>query len=131
VRVYPGRAGPPGYVDQRLPDRSGVVAQLGGHLRHRLPGASRSPTRRRGHETTSGSATTGVDKSGKITLRYEGQLYSIGVGRTHARTHVLVLVQDRDIRIVNAATGELIREPTLDPNQRYQPTGQPRRPPRK
>jgi transposase InsO family protein len=48
-----------------------------------------------------------VDKAGKITLRYQGRLYSIGIGRTHARTHVIVLVQDLDIRIINAATGEL------------------------
>ncbi len=34
-----------------------------------------------------------VDKSGKITLRYQGQLYSIGIGRTRARTHVLVLTK--------------------------------------
>ena len=34
-----------------------------------------------------------VDKAGKITLRYQGTLYSIGIGRTHARTRVTVLVQ--------------------------------------
>jgi len=61
-----------------------------------------------------------VDKSGKITLRYQGRLYSIGIGRTHTRTHVLVLVQDLDIRVLDAATGELLRELTLDPTQRYQ-----------
>lgn len=66
-----------------------------------------------------------IDKAGKITLRYQGQLYSIGVGRTHARTHVLVLVQDRNIRIIDAATGELLRELVLDPARRYQPTGRP------
>lgn len=64
-----------------------------------------------------------VDKSGKVTLRYQGQLYSIGVGRTHARTRVLLLVQDRNIRIVNTATGELLRELTLNPDCDYQPTG--------
>jgi hypothetical protein len=67
-----------------------------------------------------------VDVSGKITLRYQGQLSSIGIGRTHARTHVLVLVQDLNVRIVNAATGDLLRELVLDPTVRYQPT---RRPP--
>jgi len=72
-----------------------------------------------------------VDKAGKITLRYQGQLYSIGIGRTHARTHVIVLVQDLDIRIIDAATGELIRELTLDPTKRYQGTGRPPGPPRK
>jgi transposase InsO family protein len=66
-----------------------------------------------------------IDKAGKITLRYNGQLYSIGVGRTHTGTHVLVLVQDLDIRIIDAATGELLRELVLDPTKRYQPTGRP------
>ena len=67
-----------------------------------------------------------VDKSGKITLRYHGRLYSIGIGRTHARTHVLVLVHDLDIRVIDAATGELLRELTLDPTKRYQPIDRPR-----
>jgi transposase InsO family protein len=66
-----------------------------------------------------------VDKGGKITLRYQGQLYSIGIGRTHARTRVTILAQDRDIRIIDAATGELLRELTLDPTKRYQGTGRP------
>jgi len=72
-----------------------------------------------------------VDKAGKITLRYQGKLYSIGIGRTHARTHVIVLVQDRDIRIINATTGELLRELVLDPTKRYQGTGRPPGPPPK
>lgn len=66
-----------------------------------------------------------VDKAGKITLRYQGQLYSIGIGRTHAGTRVLVLVHDLDIRIINATTGELLRELVLDPTKRYQGTGRP------
>ena len=72
-----------------------------------------------------------VDTAGKITLRYQGRLYSIGIGRTHARTHVIVLVQDRDIRIINAATGELLRELVLDPTKRYQGTGRPPGPTRR
>jgi transposase InsO family protein len=66
-----------------------------------------------------------IDSAGKITLRHQGRLYSIGIGRTHARTHVIVLVQDLDIRIINAATGELLRDLILDPTKRYQPTGRP------
>jgi transposase InsO family protein len=66
-----------------------------------------------------------IDKSGKITLRHGGTLYSIGIGRTHARTRVIVVVQDRDIRIIDAATGELLRELVLDTTQRYQGTGRP------
>lgn len=66
-----------------------------------------------------------VDKSGKVTLRYQGQLYSIGIGRTHTRTRIIILAHDLDIRIVDAATGELLRELILDPTKRYQGTGRP------
>jgi transposase InsO family protein len=72
-----------------------------------------------------------VDAGGKITLRHGGRLYSIGIGRTHARTRVIVLVQDLQIRVVDAATGQLLRELVLDPTKRYQPTGRPPGPPRK
>ena len=60
------------------------------------------------------------DKAGKITWRYRGEMYSIGIGRTHTGTRVIILSQDRDIRIIDA-TGELLRELTLDPTKRYQP----------
>ena len=62
-----------------------------------------------------------VDKSGSITLRIAGQLRHIGVGRTHARTHVILLVQDLKVRVVNAITGELLRELTIDTSKDYQP----------
>ncbi|MBW0012255.1 IS481 family transposase [Mycobacterium sp.] len=69
--------------------------------------------------------TDRIDRFGKLTLRHAGRLHHIGVGRTHAGTRVLVLVQDLDIRIINAATGELIRQLTLDPTRDYQPRGVP------
>jgi transposase InsO family protein len=72
-----------------------------------------------------------VDDTGKVTLRYQGRLYKIGIGRTHARTHILLLVQDLDIRIIDHATGELLRELTLDPTRRYQGTGRPPGPQRR
>jgi transposase InsO family protein len=56
-----------------------------------------------------------IDASGVVTLRHHGRLHHIGVGRTHARTCVLLLIQDLHIRVINAATGELLRELTLDP----------------
>ena len=68
--------------------------------------------------------------NGVVTLRHGGRLYHIGIGRTHAGTHILLLVQDLHIRIIGAATGELLRELTLDPACNYQPTGKPRRPPK-
>jgi transposase InsO family protein len=66
-----------------------------------------------------------IDDGGAVTLRVNGRLHHIGVGRTHARTPVILLVQDLHVRVVNAATGELLRELTLDPRRDYQPTGRP------
>ena len=67
-----------------------------------------------------------VDTNGTITLRHGGKLYHIGIGRTHAGTRTLLLIQDLHIRVINAATGELLRDLTLDPARNYQPTGKPR-----
>jgi transposase InsO family protein len=72
-----------------------------------------------------------VDDTGSLTLRIAGRLHHIGVGRTHARTHVLVLIQDLNIRIIHAATGELLRQLTLDTTTDPQPTGAPEGPKRK
>jgi transposase InsO family protein len=72
-----------------------------------------------------------VDKAGKVTLRIDGQLHSIGIGRHHARTHVILLVQDLDVRVVDAATGELLRELRIDVSKRYHGTGKPSGPPPK
>jgi transposase InsO family protein len=66
-----------------------------------------------------------ISKAGTVTLRVAGQLRHIGVGRTYAGTYVILLVQDLDVRIVHAATGELLRELTIDPRRDYQPTGRP------
>ncbi len=71
-----------------------------------------------------------VDTGGTITLRVAGALRHIGIGRTHARTHVIVLVDDLHVRVVDAATGELLRELTIDPTRDYQPTGKPKGPTR-
>jgi hypothetical protein len=58
-----------------------------------------------------------------VTLRIAGRLHHIGIGRTHARTHVILLIQDLHVRVVAATTGELLRELTIDPTRDYQPTG--------
>jgi len=70
-----------------------------------------------------------IGTTGTVTLRHAGRLYHIGVGRTHAGTHILLLVQYLHIRIINAATGELLRQLTLDPDRNYQPTRRPPGPP--
>jgi transposase InsO family protein len=66
-----------------------------------------------------------IGKTGTVTLRHGGRLYHIGIGRTHAGTHIILLVQDLHVRIINAATGELLRDLILDPARNYQPTGRP------
>jgi transposase InsO family protein len=71
-----------------------------------------------------------VDPNGKLTLRRDGRLHHIGIGTEHARTPVLKLVDDLHIRIINAATGELLRELTIDPTRNYQPLGRPPGPPK-
>jgi transposase InsO family protein len=67
--------------------------------------------------------TDRIDNTGLVTLRHQGHLYHIGIGRPHAGTRILLLVQDLHIRVINATTGELLRELTLNPDKRYQATG--------
>lgn len=71
-----------------------------------------------------------IDTAGTITLRVGGRLHHIGIGRTHAETHVVLLVDDLHVRVVDATTGELLRELTIDPTRDYQPTGAPKGPTR-
>jgi transposase InsO family protein len=80
-----------------------------------LPAASRDP------DTHHRIRHDRIDDTGTLTLRHAGRLHHIGIGRTHARTHVILLIADLDIRIINATTGELLRELTLNPHRDYQP----------
>ncbi|WP_244900509.1 transposase [Streptomyces nanshensis] len=66
-----------------------------------------------------------IDTNGTVTLRLAGRLRHIGIGRTHAGTHIILLIQDLDVRVINATTGELLRDLTIDPSRDYQPTGRP------
>jgi len=115
-----------GYYNTRRPHRS---------LPHRATPATAYHARPKAAPGTGNPASHGrvradrVDADGKLTLRHAGRLHHIGIGRTHARTRVLMLVSDLHIRVINAATGELIRELTLNPDRDYQPTGRPPGPP--
>jgi len=60
-----------------------------------------------------------VDRGGKVTLRYRSKLLHLGVGRRYAGTRVLLLVKDRDVRVVND-DGELLAQFTIDPSKQYQ-----------
>lgn len=64
-----------------------------------------------------------VDDAGSVTLRIHGRLHHIGIGRTHARTPIIMLVDDLHVIVVNATTGEKLRELSIDTSRNYQPTG--------
>jgi transposase InsO family protein len=65
-----------------------------------------------------------VDQNGKVTLRYHSRLHHIGLGRAHKGRPIKLLIADRDIRIIDPNTGELLRQLTLDPSRDYQPLQQ-------
>jgi transposase InsO family protein len=90
-----------------------------------------TPGTSRARDTHDRVRTDKIDKAGCVTLRVNGRLHHIGIGRTLTGTDVLLLVQDLHIRVIHAATGELLRDLILDPRKDYQPTGRPSGPARK
>jgi transposase InsO family protein len=62
---------------------------------------------------------------GNVSLRIGGQLHHIGLGRHLHGTPILMLIDDLDVRVIHATTGEIIRTLTIDPNRRYHGTGKP------
>lgn len=58
--------------------------------------------------------------TGKVTLRYRSRLYHVAVGRRHEGQRVLVLVADRDVRVLDY-DGQVLRHLTIDPKRPYQP----------
>jgi hypothetical protein len=63
-----------------------------------------------------------VGETGTVTLRLDGRVHHIGIGRKHAGTPVLLLVQNSRVRISDARTGELLSELILDPQGQHQAT---------
>ena len=105
--------------NRRRPHRSLPHRATPAALYETLPKAL--PTESRDADTHDRVRVDKVSKTGNVTLRVHGKLRHIGIGRTHKGTHVLMLTQDLEVRIVNAITGELIRELTIDLTRDYQP----------
>jgi transposase InsO family protein len=61
--------------------------------------------------------------AGSVTLRVDGQLHHIGLGQPLNGTPVVMLIHGYDIRVIHAATGEVIRRLTINPEHRYHGTG--------
>jgi transposase InsO family protein len=60
-----------------------------------------------------------IDKTGKVTLRYHSRLLHLAVGRRLAGCRVMLLVADRDVRVIND-DGELLATFTINPAKQYQ-----------
>jgi transposase InsO family protein len=65
-----------------------------------------------------------VDNGGNVTLRYQSKLRHLGVGRRYAGTRVMLLVADRDVRVINE-DGELLAQFIINPTKDYQPQKRP------
>lgn len=52
-----------------------------------------------------------------------GDVFADLLSKRRRGTHVIVLINNRDIRVLDRNTGQLIRKLTLDPNRDYQPRG--------
>ena len=89
--------------------------------------AKATPTGRDGHWRIRHDT---VDRSGRITLRHAGKLHHIGLSYNDIGRHVRILVHDLHITIIDADTGEIIRDLILDTTRDYQPTGKPPGPPK-
>ena len=87
-------------------------------IHSRLPKAQPSPD---GAPTPWRIRHDRIDTTGTVTLRHNGRLHHIGIGRRHAHTNVLMIIHNLNVRIINPTTGELLRQLTLDPNRDYQP----------
>ena len=61
-----------------------------------------------------------VDKTGKVSLRYQSRLYKIAIGRAHKGQPIKLLIADDQVRVIDL-NGQLIRELTLDTSRVYQP----------
>jgi transposase InsO family protein len=63
-----------------------------------------------------------VDAGGAVTLRYRSRLRHIALGSANKGRRVVLLVADRDVRVLSAE-GEILRQLVLDPSRKYQPLG--------
>ena len=89
--------------------------------------AKATPTGRDGHWRIRHNT---VDRSGRITLRHAGKLHHFGLSYHDIGRHVRALVHNLHITIIDADTGEIIRDLILDPTRDYPPTGKPPGPPK-
>ena len=64
-------------------------------------------------ETSSGT-------EGKVTVRYAGKLFHLGIGRAFKKQKILMVIADNHVTTSLAATGEIITEHYIDTARDYQ-----------
>ncbi|GAA1471425.1 hypothetical protein GCM10009621_18450 [Corynebacterium felinum] len=86
---------------------------------------SRSPTP---HQSTAHTHTNEesrtrkdkVDKAGRVTRRYAGKLYHLGITRAYSGQKVTMVVVDKHITTALTDTGEILTEHVIDETRDYQ-----------
>ena len=58
--------------------------------------------------------------NGKVTVRYAGKLFHLGIGRAFKRQKVLMVIADNHVITSLAETGEVITEHYIDTARDYQ-----------
>lgn len=77
------------------------------------------------HPDTEFRVRTDRIHTGRVSLRINGHMHHIGLGRTLDGTRVILLIDHYDVRVIHATTGEIIRTLTINPERRYHGTGNP------
>lgn len=104
------------YYNHERPHR-GIARKTPAHAYHLIPKATPTPPEdpdlwRVRYDT--------IDPTGKISLRHSGRMLHLGIGRAHARTEIIALVHNDHATVIDATTGEILTEHTLDPTRTYQ-----------
>lgn len=60
-----------------------------------------------------------VDKFGKLTLRHDGRLRHLGVGITHAKKPVVMLVTHTEATVIHLETGEILATNRIEETKNY------------
>lgn len=60
-----------------------------------------------------------VDQAGKISLRRAGKMHHLGIGVTHARKRVIILIDEHTVTVVHLETGDIIATHLITPTRSY------------
>ncbi len=60
-----------------------------------------------------------VDRNGKVSLRRAGRMHHLGIGAHHIGVHVLMIIDEHTVQVINPATGEHLSSHTIDPTRGY------------